>query len=823
MARWLTVLTVAAMLAPVAQPPQDPPIFRSGTDVVRIDVRVVDASGRPITDLGPEEIEIREGDERRPVLVFQRVEEPAGAYVEAALRAVSAEVSTNGGAPRGHLYILVFDQHHITPGNEQRARRAAQAFIERRVRPSDRVAIYGLPGPGPQLGFTADRARAIAEVQRVRGALVREASTPLGSIAQHEAYEVAQGNDRTLVEVLSRFGATPTGDVAGGGTGRARTVLTGEDPAIIRRLVQENARTVVAQADAESRQFLQRLAELLREYRAIEGRKTVVLFSEGFHQQNVARDVEQVAAAAAQSYAVFYAMDLNQRLGNLERATPASDSGTEIQQRIEPLGSLAIETDGVLVNNANEQLDAALDRLAGESQDYYLVGFAPGVEALNARGAYRRVTVKVTRRGARVSARGGYATGPEPTPADRRRAIDTALGTPFAQQGLRIEYTTYTLRSDETGSPRVFLALRADLPVRRQNADRADVVFAVRDTRDGRVVASGTDTVQLPDAAQPGSTLGSAVYRVHFEVPPGSYMMRAIVREPGGLVGSADRKFDVRPVNGPAVSTSDIIFGGLEGALPVHARAFTEDGMSALLEAYGRTPRQLESASAWLELVPAGSDAPLASAQADLEPTQQSGTSVKRRARFSVPLAHVPPGMYTARVRVRSDDETTTVSRQVQVIAGAIASRSDGTPGLDPRKVLEGEIVARYRASLQRAPGSPATTHGLRGLDLFGRGEFGEAARALDDAFRLDAANASAAFVLGWAYEAAGERRDAISAWRAAAAIDPTLVPAHLALADAYLRIAQPALAVQALRAGLSALPDSVELKTRLAAIERRE
>jgi hypothetical protein len=46
-------------------------------------------------------------------------------------------------------------------------------------------------------------------------------------------------------------------------------------------------------------------------------------------------------------------------------------------------------------------------------------------------------------------------------------------------------------------------------------------------------------------------------------------------------------------------------------------------------------------------------------------------------------------------------------------------------------------------------------------------------------------------------------------------------VSAHIALADAYLRLSQPGLAVQALSAGLAALPDSLELRERLARLEK--
>ena len=87
---------------------------------------------------------------------------------------------------------------------------------------------------------------------------------------------------------------------------------------------------------------------------------------------------------------------------------------------------------------------------------------------------------------------------------------------------------------------------------------------------------------------------------------------------------------------------------------------------------------------------------------------------------------------------------------------------------------------------------------------------------------KVDQTQAAVAFVLGWAHEATGAHREAIGAWRAAAVIDPKMVPAHLALADAYVRIGEPALAVQALHAGLAALPDSPELKGKLAVLERK-
>ena len=81
--------------------------------------------------------------------------------------------------------------------------------------------------------------------------------------------------------------------------------------------------------------------------------------------------------------------------------------------------------------------------------------------------------------------------------------------------------------------------------------------------------------------------------------------------------------------------------------------------------------------------------------------------------------------------------------------------------------------------------------------------------------------DARLAFVLGWAQIGAGNPVAAASAFRSAAYLDPTLVPAHLALAETYLRMNQPALAAQALEAGLTRVPQSVELKRMLETITK--
>jgi VWFA-related protein len=820
------LLAVAASVALSAAPQQ--PVFRSGADLVRFDVRVTDASGRPIRDLRPDEFEIVEDGAPRPILLFQHIDEPSGTYAEAALRSVSAEVSSNRGAPRGHLYILIFDQAHIAAGNEQIARHAAEAFIKARVRPSDRVAIVGIPGPGPLLGFTSDRTRAAAELLKVRGTFERIVSSPAGKFSIHEAYEAASGNDAVITNIMGRQTADLSGDVGaaqtkaeGASVDRAAAKMQ-EVPSSVHRVIQENARTIVAHADADTRDSLSRLADVISQYSVVEGRKIVVFFSEGFQQQNVSRELEMVEAAAAESYAVFYSFDLNRRQNNVDQALmSATNEAADIQARTEPLGSLAAATDGVLIIDAVSHMDAALGRIAEQAQDYYLVGFTPSAAALSARGQYRRVSVRVTRPGAKVSARTGYAAPKSSVPLDRRRTIDAALAAPFAQQALRVDYTTYTLRSDNAGRARILLSLEADLPVRDQTREAADVVFLVRDARDGRVVASGTDTMPLPAAATEGSATGVGTYRVHFELPPGSYMMRTVVREPGGLLGSADRKLDVRGLSGPDVTVGDVILGSVTGALPVRARAYAMDGLTGMLEAYGRSPDQLQTLTVTAAIVPIGEGQPVATVRAALGETMSAGIGVTRRATFAVPLSGVPPGAYQARVKVTAGSETVAdLTRELEIVAGASPRPSPPPePVFHPRDVLDGDFVRSARVAL-RASTTPAAVRATKGFDLFAQGDYGSAAAELAEALRLDQTSAATAFVLGWAYEEAGQRREAIGSWRAAATINPAMVPAHLALADAYMRMSERALAEQAVRAGLTALPGSPELQAKLAQIQ---
>jgi hypothetical protein len=322
--------------------------------------------------------------------------------------------------------------------------------------------------------------------------------------------------------------------------------------------------------------------------------------------------------------------------------------------------------------------------------------------------------------------------------------------------------------------------------------------------------------------------------------------MRVVVREPGGAVGSADRRFVVSALDAPSVTASDVVLGASAAALPVSADVYVADGLTAAMELYARTASALDQTDVTASLVSVGNDREVFSGRAELGAIKETAGGATRSARIAMPLSEATPGEYFLRVRVRERGETVAeIERDVRIAAGEAPAAPIGAPPV-PADAVHGDIAKQLVSSLSVPPplaraaslasagrwndvatalpdaAAPSGEHLiLRGLLRLHQQAYAAAVADLGAALDAQPSNARIAFLLGWAQSGAGELPKAISAWRSAVYIDPGLVPGHLALADAYLRVAQPALAQQALRAGLTALPNAPELIEKLAAIQQ--
>jgi hypothetical protein len=358
-------------------------------------------------------------------------------------------------------------------------------------------------------------------------------------------------------------------------------------------------------------------------------------------------------------------------------------------------------------------------------------------------------------------------------------------------------------------------------------------VYLVRHVESGKVAASASDRIPLPAAPKDGRTsTGTGLYRVQFELLPGTYLMRAVVREPGGLVGSADRRFQVRALNGPDISASDLVLGSADVAgLPVRAVADATDVLTGVFEVYGRTEAQLDNLTVTADLVPILGGPPPLSSHAELQPVKTGNTGASRAVRVELPLAAIPAGDYLVRATVRDGRGTITeLLRDVTVRAGTrmAATVAPVAPArFDPVAVLRGDVSRRFVETIQQrvqggAPSAATDELMLRGVAAFAKADYAGAVTAFRAAQDSGGTDPALAFILGWAHAAGGDDRAAITAWRGAIVGDATHVPSYLALVDVYSRLGHPELALQVVRSGLRALPDSPELLDRLARLEGR-
>ena len=176
-----------------------------------------------------------------------------------------------------------------------------------------------------------------------------------------------------------------------------------------------------ARANGRSRYCRRSLTNLER----FEGRKTIVLLSEGFVADDSWSEVQRVIGLAARVNARIYTLDAR---GLAYRGPTALDRApVDTQQRLldalgagdDAINSLAADTGGFVVRNTNN-FNRAVATIAEDAGTYYVLGYRPS-RAFD--GKFHRVSVKVKRSGIDVRARRGYVATPRP-------AVPTDLAAP---------------------------------------------------------------------------------------------------------------------------------------------------------------------------------------------------------------------------------------------------------------------------------------------------------------------------------------------------------------------------------------------------------
>jgi len=525
----LVLGTVAARPASRADEQQR---FPSGVELVRIDVVVLDRGGTPVTGLGAADFEVAESGRPHEIVTFEPVVVRAAATVatttagDAATPRVSEPLAA---VPEESRCLLVFfDDVHVSPPSSERVRAQLAAFLEREVRAGDWVTLVS---PLAGLKWTARTAfehrQLPAVVSALRGQLVRR----------------LRHNDPSDFEAMRKVeyeGRVPTAPPGRNDSFRARGPLVAEE--------------VYAVARRRVRQTLIGLEDAIQSLAGFRGRKSLILYSEGFIKSPSMTDYDRVVDSARRAHVSVYFVD-PQGIGTGLPDAAGDVSPSLITLDTEAAGASFIATaTGGRVGISND-VTALLRQAAFESSAYYLIGFRPTAGP----PGERKLKVRVRREGLTLRAPDRYIVGEPQTKGEPM---------PPAMQALQ-------LVTDSTDVPLRVGALFLAPP----GHGRVPTTIAVElggvdgDMRERRLTLSiearpshgGEPVRDIANVSLRSSTRPAAITR-DLLLTPGLWQARVVVRDAKTeRLGSALHSFEVPGVDGLRLS-SPVVTDALEAA-----------------------------------------------------------------------------------------------------------------------------------------------------------------------------------------------------------------------------------------------------------------
>jgi VWFA-related protein len=156
------------------QSPQKPPVFRTGTDLVRVDVTVLDRGGKAVTRLKQEDFVVFEDDVPQRIQAFQFVafngEHGADEDLELTIRPRDGTRNYELAREDVRMFLVFWDEYHILPDHQEKfLKDELLNFLKTMLNPTDLVAIMDPWTPMSDLWFSRDRYRLATQVAALRG------------------------------------------------------------------------------------------------------------------------------------------------------------------------------------------------------------------------------------------------------------------------------------------------------------------------------------------------------------------------------------------------------------------------------------------------------------------------------------------------------------------------------------------------------------------------------------------------------------------------------------------------------------------------------
>ena len=505
-------LTVVALaLATAALPAQQGARFKSGVDLVTVDVAVLNDSGQPIPGLTVDDFELSVDGAKRRIAWAEFV--PHRSAAPASI--TTDHFSSNEGLNAGRIVLIAVDQSHIRRVEGLAALKAAAAFIDTLDR-EDRVAVSSLRQIGA-VDFTREHAIAKRHLYGLTGS--SSPPTLFYNLGLSESLAISEGARLTLDQVVRRECGAPIGRITD-----ARRLAEREgalDPCPSQ--VELEARTVAQHARNDARQSLNALSTWIARLAEVEGPKTIVLVSEGMVAEPQQFDLSPLGAAAHAARVTIHVLQLESPMLDASDSVISPTANADVNIRGDGLTRLAGTARGGMFKLVGAD-PKPFRRILSEISGYYLLAFEP-VEADRSSGM-RRLDVKA--RGASiVRARPSFTIPAAPKPETTEAELVRLLRDPRTVTDLSIRVGTYSYRQPAGEGFKTIVAA--------ETGRDQDVTFGyVIVNRSGVIAASG------------GDIAARGRYVVTTTLPGGGYMLKAAVIDSAGRRGSVERHFEVR-------------------------------------------------------------------------------------------------------------------------------------------------------------------------------------------------------------------------------------------------------------------------------------
>ncbi len=307
---------------------------------------------------------------------------------------------------RARVFLAIFDDAHLSGENFRNAQSAATELFTKQFRPGD---IGGVA-----VGGEVANRRLTSDATELAAAVKRATASPKSDSRAFEFLEWPRMNEAEVFRVMAEDRSVIAGLVTRACSDDPERCRPPLSPADAEHDVRGKANRLSAELRSESERTLQLLATMLTNLERFDGRKTILLLSEGFVADDAWSEVQRVVGLAARVNARIYTLDAR---GLASRGGSAIDRApVDTQQRLldalgagdDAINSLAADTGGFVVRNTNN-FNRAVATIAEDAGTYYVLGYRPS-RAFD--GKFHRVSVKVNRSGVDLRARRGYVATP---------------------------------------------------------------------------------------------------------------------------------------------------------------------------------------------------------------------------------------------------------------------------------------------------------------------------------------------------------------------------------------------------------------------------